>query len=100
LHEARSLKGVYPIFDATLYLVTAPKSNSANDYCMAFARRDAEGKVQAPKHLQDGTPSAVDARDPSARSGQALGHGEGYAYPHARPDHQMVQQYLPIALCR
>jgi putative ATPase len=91
-------EGVYPIVEATLYLVTAPKSNSANDYFKAVAMVEAEGKVEMPQHLQDGTPSAGDARDPSAGSGQALCHGEGYLYPHEQPGHHVGQQYLPTAL--
>jgi putative ATPase len=62
-------EGVYGIVEATLYLTTASKSSSANDYFKAFAKIEAKGKVDVPKHLQDGTPSAGDARD--------LGHGEG-----------------------
>ena len=39
-----------------------------------------------------------DARDPSAGSGHALGHGQGYVYPHEQPGHHVGQQYLPTAL--
>jgi putative ATPase len=88
-------EGVYPIVEATLYLATAPKSNTSNDYFKAYAKVEAEGKVQVPQHLQDGN---RDARDPSAGSGQALGHGEGYVYPHAEPGHHVGQQYLPTGL--
>src|SRR6266852_8529273 len=80
-------EGVYAIVEATLYLATAPKSNTANDYFKAYAKVEAEGKVQVPQHLQDGN---RDARD--------LGHGEGYVYPHAEPGHHVGQQYLPTAL--
>ena len=80
-------EGVYPIVEATLYLSTAPKSNSSNDYFKAYAKVEAEGKVQVPKHLQDGN---RDARD--------LGHGEGYVYPHEAEGHHVGQQYLPTAL--
>src|SRR5207245_267690 len=59
-------EGVYPIVEATLYLATAPKSNTANDYFKAFAKVEAEGKVDVPRHLQD---ASRDTRD--------LGHGEG-----------------------
>ena len=76
-----------------MYLATAPKSNTANDYFKAYAK--VEGKVQVPKHLQDGN---RDARDPAASSGQALGHGQGYGYPHEQPGHHVGQQYLPTAL--
>ncbi len=80
-------EGVYPIVEATLYLATAPKSNTSNDYFKAYAKVEAEGKVQVPQHLQDGN---RDARD--------LHHGEGYVYPHAEPGHHVGQQYLPTAL--
>ncbi|MGH2397288.1 MAG: AAA family ATPase, partial [bacterium] len=45
------------------------------------------GKVDVPRHLQDANRDAKD-----------LGHGEGYIYPHALPDHHVGQQYLPTAL--
>ncbi len=83
-------EGVYPLVEATLYMATAPKSNTANAYFEAYEKVEAEGKMQVPQHLQDGTPSAGDARD--------LGHGEGYVYPHAEPGHHVGQQYLPTAL--
>ncbi len=73
--------------EATLYLATAPKSNSAGAYFKAVNKVEEEGKVAVPKHLQDGN---RDARD--------LGHGEGYVYPHAEPDHHVGQQYLPSGL--
>ncbi len=83
-------EGIYPIVEATLYLATAPKSNSAGAYFKAVNKVEEEGKVAVPQHLQDGTPSAGDARD--------LGHGQGYVYPHAEPGHHVGQQYLPTGL--
>ncbi len=80
-------EGVYPIVEATLYLATAPKSNSAGAYFKAVNKVEEEGKVQVPQHLQDGN---RDARD--------LGHGQGYVYPHEKPGHHVGQQYLPTAL--
>jgi putative ATPase len=80
-------EGVYPIVQATLYLATAPKSNTSNDYFKAYAKVEAEGKVQVPQHLQD-----------SNRDARGLGHGQGYVYPHAQPGHHTGQQYLPTAL--
>jgi putative ATPase len=80
-------EGVYPIVEATLYLATAPKSNSAGAYFKAHERVEREGKVAVPKHLQDAN-----------RDGEALGHGDGYVYPHALPGHHAGQQYLPTAL--
>jgi putative ATPase len=81
------LEGIYPIVEATLYLATAPKSNSVGAYFKAVSKVEEEGKVQVPKHLQDGN---RDARD--------LGHGEGYIYPHEAEGHHVGQQYLPTAL--
>ncbi len=80
-------EGVYPIVEATLYLATAPKSNSAGAYFKAYAKVEEEGKVDVPKHLQD-----------SSRDAKELGHGEGYVYPHELPGHHIGQQYLPTAL--
>jgi replication-associated recombination protein RarA len=42
-------EGVYAIVEAALYLATAPKSNTANDYFKANAKVVAEGKVQVPQ---------------------------------------------------
>ena len=80
-------EGIYPIVEATLYLATAPKSNSAGAYFKAFKLVEDEGKTQVPRHLQD-----------SNRDGRALGHGQGYKYPHEGPDHFLPQQYLPADL--
>jgi putative ATPase len=80
-------EGIYPIVEATLYLSTAPKSNSAGAYFKAFKLVEDEGKTQVPRHLQDAN-----------RDGRALGHGQGYQYPHEGPDHFLPQQYLPREL--
>jgi len=80
-------EGVYPIVEATLYLATAPKSNTAGSYFKAFQLIEEEGKIAVPQHLQD-----------SNRDAKALGHGEGYQYPHEDPDHFLPQQYLPKSL--
>jgi putative ATPase len=80
-------EGIYPIVEATLYLATAPKSNSAGAYFKAFQLVEERGIVDVPKHLQD-----------SNRDARALGHGQGYQYPHTDPDHFLPQQYLPAPL--
>jgi putative ATPase len=80
-------EGIFPIVHATLYLATAPKSNTATSYFKAFERIEQEGKTEVPDHLKD------DNRD-----GKALGHGKGYQYPHSHPDHYLPQQYLPKEL--
>ncbi|HEX7973508.1 MAG TPA: AAA family ATPase [Anaerolineales bacterium] len=80
-------EGIYPIVEATLYLSTASKSNSAGAYFKAFQLIEDEGKTDVPSHLQDAN-----------RDGKALGHGKGYQYPHENPDHFLPQQYLPRPL--
>ena len=80
-------EGIYPIVHATLYLATAPKSNSATSYFKAFQKIEQDGLVEVPDHLKD------DNRD-----AEALGHGKGYLYPHEGPDHYLPQQYLPREL--
>jgi putative ATPase len=80
-------EGVYPIVEATLYLATAPKSNSATAYFKAYRLLEEQGTVEVPRHLQD-----------TNRDAAALGHGEGYIYPHDLPGHHVGQQYLPTAL--
>ena len=80
-------EGIYPIVEATLYLATAPKSNSAMAYFKAFQLIEQEGIVSVPTHLKDAT-----------RDAEALGHGKGYQYPHESHDHFLPQQYLPAAL--
>jgi putative ATPase len=80
-------EGVYPITEATLYLATAPKSNSATSYFKAFQLIEQEGITAVPQHLQDNN-----------RDARALGHGKGYRYPHEDPEHFLPQQYLPRPL--
>lgn len=80
-------EGIFPLAEATLYLATAPKSNSAGAYFKAYKKVEEEGKVDVPKHLQDAN-----------RDAKGLGHGEGYVYPHDTDGHHVGQQYLPTAL--
>jgi putative ATPase len=77
-------EGIFPLVEATLYLSTAPKSNSSLAYFKAFQLIEQQGITAVPQHLQDNN-----------RDAQALGHGEGYQYPHDAPDHFLPQQYLP-----
>ncbi len=80
-------EGIYPIVEATLYLATAPKSNTTGSYFKAFQLIEQEGITAVPQHLQD-----------ASRDGEALGHGKGYQYPHEAPEHFLPQQYLPRPL--
>lgn len=80
-------EGVYPLAHATLYLATAPKSNSAGAYFKAYQHIEQDGSVEVPTHLKDAN-----------RDAEALGHGKGYIYPHGHPGHHAGQQYLPEEL--
>jgi putative ATPase len=80
-------EGVYPIVEVTIYLATAPKSNSAGAYFKAMQKIEDEGIVSVPKHLQDGN-----------RDGGPTGQGKDYIYPHEFEDHFIPQQYLPKRL--
>ncbi len=80
-------EGIYPIVEATLYLATAPKSNTAGAYFKAMQKIEEEGQVSVPRHLQD-----------SNRDAAAMGHGKDYKYPHEFEGHFTPQQYLPKRL--
>ena len=80
-------EGIYPIVEATLYLSTAPKSNSAGAYFVARESIEQNGAGVVPIHLMD-----------SNRDARGFGHGKGYQYPHLFPDHFTPQQYLPDTL--
>ncbi|MBN2555612.1 MAG: AAA family ATPase [Anaerolineales bacterium] len=77
-------EGVYHLAEATLYLATAPKSNSVGAYFKAYKILQERGVTEVPLHLRDGN-----------RDAEALGHGAGYKYPHLAPSHHIPQQYLP-----
>jgi putative ATPase len=72
---------------ATVYLSTAPKSDSVVA-AMSAAAEDAPGAEPVPLHL----------RDASSRGSKQLGHGRGYRYPHDFPDHAVAQEYRPASV--
>lgn len=74
---------------AVTYLATAPKSNAAT---IAIGR--AMNDVKAGEY---GSPPAH-LRDAHYKGAAALGHGQGYLYPHDFPDGWVNQQYLPDKL--
>jgi len=76
---------------ATLYIATAPKSNSATIALGEARRALGESPVQAvPIHL----------RDKGGQASKRLGHGKGYAYSHEFPEAISGQDYLehPLSL--
>ena len=80
-------EGIYPIAEATLYLATAPKSNSVGAFAQARESIEKDGAGAVPIHLMDAN-----------RDARGFGHGEGYQYPHEFPGHFTPQQYLPTRL--
>ncbi|KAA9301673.1 MULTISPECIES: replication-associated recombination protein A [Aerococcus] len=78
-----------PLANAIIDLALSPKSNSAIkaiDAALADVRQGKAGLV--PKHLRDG----------HYAGSKALGHGQGYRYPHDYPNHWVAQDYLPDTL--
>ncbi|MHB8440192.1 MAG: replication-associated recombination protein A [Acidimicrobiales bacterium] len=72
--------------EAVVYLACAPKSNRVT-VALARAKDDVEHGAQGPvpAHLRDGHyPGAA-----------ALGHGQGYRYPHDDPGGWVAQEYRP-----
>jgi putative ATPase len=73
---------------AAIYLARAPKSN-ASAIAIWEARRDVR------EHGNERPPAML--RDTHYRGSKALGHGEGYVYPHDDPA-GFALEYLPEAL--
>jgi putative ATPase len=71
---------------ATLYLATAPKSNSATTAIGKASQEVREGRTLAvPEHLRDG----------HYKGSERLGHGKGYLYSHDFEGSYVPQAYLP-----
>ena len=74
-----------PIAEATIYIATANKSNSAYKAIDAALEDVRSGRTLAvPEHLRDGSYSGA----------KCLGHGVGYKYAHDGKDHFVAQDYL------
>ena len=77
-----------PIAEATIYIATANKSNSAVAAIGAALEDVRSGRTLAvPEHL----------RDAHYAGAKKLGHGTGYKYAHDHPDHFVAQDYLGAA---
>lgn len=80
-------EGIFPVAEATLYLATAPKSNSVMAYFQAAKWIEEHGVGPVPLHLMD-----------ASRDARGLGHGQGYLYPHDYEGHFVAQDYLPSGM--
>jgi putative ATPase len=77
-----------PLAEATLYIATAPKSNSTITAIDSALKDVQSGRtLEVPKHL----------KDTHYRGAQRLGHGKGYKYAHDYPEHFVQQDYLGAA---
>lgn len=82
-------EGRIPLAEATVYLATSAKSNSAYmGINGAIAKVQETGNLPVPLHL----------RNAPTRTMKDLGYAKGYKYPHDYPGHWVEQQYMPDAL--
>ena len=78
-----------PLAQATIFLCTCPKSNSAIEAIdKALADVKSGVNTEIPAHLRDGHYAGA----------QKLGHAVNYKYPHMYPNHYVNQQYLPDSI--
>ena len=82
-------EGRIPLAEATVYLATSPKSNSAYlaiDTALDMVSKT--GNLPVPLHLRNAPTELM----------KQLHYHDGYLYPHDYPDHFVAQQYLPDGL--
>lgn len=82
-------EGRIPLAEATVYLATSPKSNSAYlaiDEALACVRKT------------DSQPVPLHLRNAPIQLMKSLGYHDGYKYAHDFPGHFVEQQYLPDQL--
>lgn len=82
-------EGRIPLAEATVYLATSPKSNSAYlgiDAALDLVRRT--GNMPVPLHIRNAPTKLM----------KDLGYSDGYKYPHDYPGNFAIQQYLPDGL--
>ena len=82
-------EGRIPLAEATVYLATSPKSNSA--YLGIDAALDLV-------HRTGNQPVPLPIRNAPTQLMKELGYHDGYKYPHDYPGHFTPQQYLPDEL--
>jgi putative ATPase len=86
-------EGQYHLAMATLYLATAPKSNSTGSYWKALAEIEEHGAGPVPIYLRD--KSDVFRGRLREHYRRTMGEHEEYKYPHAYPEGWVEQRYLP-----
>jgi putative ATPase len=82
-------EGVLPMTQAVTYLALAPKSNTAlTAYAAARKLVNEHGALPVPARYRPGS-TALD---------RAMGHGQGYKYPHDFAGNYVPEDYLPDQL--
>ena len=86
-------EGRIPLAEATVYLATSPKSNSAYEginHALELVRQT--GNLPVPLHLRNAPTKLM----------KQLGYGKDYKYDHAYEGHFVKQQFLPdeVKECR
>jgi putative ATPase len=82
-------EGYLPLAEMTIYLATAPKSNSAKVALgAALAAAQETPAAPVPMHIRNAPTGLM----------KELGYGRGYRYAHDSPDAYLAQEYLPDAL--
>lgn len=82
-------EGRIPLAEATIYLATSPKSNSAYmaiNSALSFVEKT--GNLPVPLHLRNAPTKLMDE----------LGYGKDYKYAHDYPGHFVQQQYQPAEI--
>ncbi len=82
-------EGRIPLAEATVYLATSPKSNSA------YLGIDAALRLVKSTGNQ---PVPLPIRNAPTQLMEQLGYHDGYLYPHDYPNNFVAQQYLPDSL--
>lgn len=89
IHKIGWPEGRIPLAEATIYLATSPKSNSAyNAINDALALVEKTGNLPVPLHLRNAPTKLL----------KELDYGKEYLYAHDFPNHFVAQQYMPDAL--
>ena len=89
IHKIGWPEGRIPLAEATIYLATSPKSNSAyNAINDALALVEKTGNLPVPLHLRNAPTKLL----------KDLNYGKEYQYAHDFPNHFVAQQYMPDAL--
>ena len=86
VHKIGWPEGRIPLAEATVYLATSPKSNSAyNAINSALQYVRESGNLSVPLHLRNAPTKLM----------EQLGYGKGYKYAHDYAGHYVQQQFLP-----